>query len=145
MLPAFSNKRQRELGCRGATALEFALVAAPFIFLMLAGMDLGRYFITEHSLRTLTSEAVRATLIACYASTTPCSLPAATQSTIWSKVPFLDATATGASLSVTWSPPDASASVRTITVTASYPFAFVLPMWTSLFSSAITETTSLQY
>jgi Flp pilus assembly protein TadG len=39
--------------------LEFALVAVPFLFLLIAAMDLGRYFITQHSLRTLTSEAAR--------------------------------------------------------------------------------------
>ena len=62
----------------------------------MAGMDLGRYFITQHSLRTLVSEAVRATLVSCYGSTTTCTLPSASKTTVAAKVPFL------ASGSINW-------------------------------------------
>ena len=138
-----SNKRRRSRS--GTTSLEFALVATPFVFLLMAGMDLGRYFITQHSLRTLVSEAVRATLISCYGSTTSCNLPSASKTTVAAKVPFLT------SGSISWGTanqgaPNASTGVRTISVTASYPFTFILPAWVSLnASSPITETTSFQY
>src|SRR5689334_6642366 len=86
------------LGRSGTTSLEFALVAIPFIFLLVAGTDLGRYFITRHSLHTLISEAARATLIKCFGVTTTQTNPPRTQcalsSTDWptveAKVPFLD-------------------------------------------------------
>ena len=43
-----SIDRHRNLsGQAGTSSLEFALVAAPFVFMMVAGMDLGRYFITR--------------------------------------------------------------------------------------------------
>jgi Flp pilus assembly protein TadG len=146
MSPA-SNRRPHPGRRRDGTAsLEFALVAIPFLFLLIAGMDLGRYFITQHSLRTLISEAVRATLVSCYGSSSGCSLPSASQTTVAAKVPFL------ASGSITWvtppnqGAPNASTGVRTISVTVSYPFTFILPIWTSLnANSPITESTTFQY
>ena len=124
--------------------LQFAFVAIPFVLLLLAGMDLGRYFITQHSLRTLVSEAVRATMITCYGNTSLCNLPSANETTVAAQAPFLN------SGSITWvtanqSAPDAN-GVRTISVTVSYPFIFVLPAWVSLnASSPITESISFQF
>jgi Flp pilus assembly protein TadG len=51
---------------RGATAMEFALIAIPVMITLFAIFDFGRYAITLHSLRTLASEAARATMINCY-------------------------------------------------------------------------------
>lgn len=133
------------LGRSGSVGLQFAFVAIPFVLLLLAGMDLGRYFITRHSLRTLISETVRATLISCYGSTGACNLPSASKTTVAAKVPFLN------SASITWvtanqSAPNASTGVKTITVTVSYPFIFVLPAWVSLnATSPITESISFQF
>jgi Flp pilus assembly protein TadG len=145
-MPFASNRWARPLlGQSGSAGLEFALVAIPFVFLLMAGMDLGRYFITQHSLRTLTSEAVRATLVSCYGSTGACSLPSASKTTAAAKVPFLT------SGSVTWvtanqTAPDANTGVRTISVAVSYPFTFILPAWISLnANSPITESTSFDY
>lgn len=45
---------------RGASSLEFALVALPLLLLVLGGMELARYASTANSLRTVTDEAVRA-------------------------------------------------------------------------------------
>src|SRR5689334_22316838 len=147
-----SNKRQRPaLGRSGTASLEFALVAIPFVLLMIAGMDLGRYFITQHSLRTLTSEAARATLVACYGSTSAsgCPLPTSgaypSEPSVVAKVPFLVPS------SVTWvtanqTAPNASTGERTISVTVTYPFNFILPAWTSLnVNSPISESTQLTY
>jgi len=111
---------------------------------MAAGMDLGRYFITRHSLHTLTSEAVRSALVDCFNQTSACSLTSTVKSTVAAKVPFL------VPGSIVWvtanqSAPNSATGVRTITVSVTYPFTFVLSAWTGLFTSGISETTSLQY
>lgn len=140
-----SNNRPRApLGRSGTVGLQFALVAIPFVLLLLAGMDLGRYFITEHSLRTLVSEAVRATLVTCYGSSGTCNLPSANKTTVAAQAPFLN------SGSITWVTANQSApnsnGERTISVTVSYPFIFVLPAWSSLnASSPITQSISFKY
>jgi hypothetical protein len=121
------------------------VVVVPFVFLLFGGLDLGRYFITQHSLRTLISEAARATLVACYGSSIACPLPAASKTTVAAKVPFL------VPGSINWvtasqSAPNANTGVRTISITATYPFTFVLPAWVGLnANSPIGESTSLQF
>jgi TadE-like protein len=50
----------------GATALEFTMIALPFFFVMFGIIDVGRYAITMHSLRTLASTAARQVMISCY-------------------------------------------------------------------------------
>ena len=104
----------------------------------------GRYFITRQSLHTLTSEAVRSALVNCFNQTSACSLTSTNKSTVAAKVPFL------VPGSIVWvtasqSAPNPATGVRTITVGVTYPFTFVLPAWTGLFTSGISETTSLQY
>jgi Flp pilus assembly protein TadG len=140
-----SNRRLRPaLGQTGTASLEFALVALPFFLLMFAGMDLGRYFITRHSLHTLTSEAARSILVNCFNQSAQCNLLPVDKSTVAAKVPFL------VSGQITWvnanqSAPAANTGVRTVTVSVTYPFTFVLPAWTGLFASGISETTRIQY
>jgi hypothetical protein len=119
-------------------------VAIPFLLMLIAGMDLGRYFITQHSLRTLGAEAMRATLIYCFGQAAACSLPAANKQTATAMVPFL----AGPSIVLTanQTAPVAGTGVRTITVTAQYPFAFILPAWTGLnVNSPLTATMSFQF
>lgn len=48
---------------RGATALEFAVIGTIFITLLLGVVELGRYYFTVQSLRTVAAEAARAYLI----------------------------------------------------------------------------------
>jgi len=48
---------------RGATALEFAVIGTIFITLLLGVIELGRYYFTVQSLRTVAAEAARAYLI----------------------------------------------------------------------------------
>jgi Flp pilus assembly protein TadG len=144
MSRAFARRRNRLADEAGSTSLEFALVAIPFLFMLIAGMDLGRYFITQHSLRTLGAEAMRATLIYCFGQTTACSLPTANEQAAKAMVPFL----AGSSIVLTANQTAAVAGTgfRTITVTAQYPFAFILPAWTGLnVNSPLTETMSFQY
>ena len=54
MSHGFSSRQRPALGRAGTSTLEFALVAIPFLFMMIAGMDLGRYFVsaqlTAHSM-----------------------------------------------------------------------------------------------
>jgi hypothetical protein len=49
----------------GTAALEFALVAVPFLFVMLGIVDLGRYLLIQHSLDTLVNETARAMIVSC--------------------------------------------------------------------------------
>jgi TadE-like protein len=146
MSPASSRRRGPPLGQAGSSSLEFALVAVPFLLLLIAGMDLGRYFITQHSLRTLTSEAARATLVACYGATGSCPLPKVNWQTVEARVPFLNSALLNPLPTANQGAPDPSTGVRIISVTVSYPFTFTLPAWIGLnANSPITETTSLQF
>lgn len=125
-------------------------MAIAFFSILFAAMDLGRYFVTQHSLRTLTSELARATLTYCAQSgasyTTACSLPAAGAQSVASakaKVPFL--TSTGSFVgtpSATRSAANA-AGVVTITASAAHDFNFVLPVLVGL-SGTISESTTLK-
>jgi hypothetical protein len=145
MSPAFNNARRPFRGQAGTTSLEFALVAIPFVFMMIAGTDLGRYFITKDSLHTLVDEATRSTVVNCFnQKACPYGTAIPTPSNLWTKVPFLDQTLAGVSLTASQAF-DAATGIRTITATANYPFAFILPIWMGLFSSGITETTQLKY
>jgi hypothetical protein len=144
MSPAFSRRPRPALGQAGTASLEFALVAVPFMLVMIAGMDLGRYFITQQSLHTLTSEAARAAVVNCF-GLDPCTNPVPTPSTVWAKVPFLNSAAPLASLTVTQSR-NAITGVRTITATAKYRFTFILPAWTGVPNlNPIIETTLFNY
>jgi Flp pilus assembly protein TadG len=145
MSPASTRRYRRVLGQSGTASLEFALVSLPFLLILIAGMDLGRYFLTQHSLRTLISVATRSALIYCYGASGVCTLTTPLAQTAETKVPFLTAG------SITWpsglptqTAPNPGTGVRTITVTARYPFTFILPVWTGL-NGPITETTSMQY
>ena len=142
MQPASIRLGRLERG--GTSSLEFALVAIPFIFMIIAGMDLGRYFITQHSLRTLISEAIRSAVINCsdrgacnYATAVP--VPSA----VWAQAPFLNATAPHATLTAGQTI-DGATGVRTITATATYGFSFILPVWQGV-DGTLTETTVRKY
>lgn len=145
MSPASNSWRRHSLGQDGTSSLEFALVAIPFVFMLLATMDLGRYFITAHSVHTLVDEATRSAVVNCFGLQS-CNYGTAvpTPSVVWNKVPFLSSSVTGASLTASQSY-DTGTGIRTITTTATYPFSFVLPAWTGLFTSGISETTQFKY
>ncbi|MBP0465666.1 pilus assembly protein [Roseomonas sp. PWR1] len=44
---------------RGSAGLEFAIVGGLFFVMLLAAVDLGRYYLTLHSIRTFAAEASR--------------------------------------------------------------------------------------
>lgn len=128
------SSRRRRLGRRGTAALEFALVGSAFCLLMIAIMDLGRFYATLHSLRTVTGKAARAALVDPLLS--GCSAPALL---VASGVPFLQPSLL--TLCVT----QANASgVTRITVTASYPFSFILPNWVAS-GGTLTDSIALSY
>jgi Flp pilus assembly protein TadG len=58
----------RRLGRRGASSLEFAIVALPLLLLILSGLELARYAATVASLRAVVDEAVRTATLRGYAN-----------------------------------------------------------------------------
>jgi hypothetical protein len=130
MLCAFNNIRRLLLGRAGTASLEFALVAIPFLFMLIAVTDLGRYFLMQHSLRTVTSTAARSMLVSCYPLGPSCTSVAA------QSVPFLG------TISPTVTVDTAN---RKIDIASRYSFTFILPAWVGLNPLQITDRTSLKY
>jgi Flp pilus assembly protein TadG len=52
-----------KLGCRGALSLEFALVALPFVSLLLGGIETGRYLYTVQALSNYAEATLRAAVV----------------------------------------------------------------------------------
>src|SRR5271170_7549424 len=59
MSPKFNRSEWWRLGRTGVTSLEFGVVALLFLTVLIGCMDLGRYYLVEHSLRTVVAEAAR--------------------------------------------------------------------------------------
>ena|SRR5256885_852448 len=111
----------RKLDQRGVAALEFGVVALPFLVLMFATFDLGRYALTKQSLHKLANAGGRAWMI-CYQNdviqgqaTTNCNGDGVPDSVKKSIVPLLfagglkpklSATQAGSLATVTASQPD---------------------------------------
>lgn len=128
------NRLRRPLGCSGTVALEFGLVGGLFFLLVLAVMDLGRFYLTVHSLHTVVGAAMRAAIV--NPALSGCTAPAAQ---VAAQAPFLEASQL--TLCVTQA---LSSGVTTITVNASYNFAFVLPSWTNA-SGTLTDSTTASF
>jgi len=131
------------LGRDGTSSIEFAIVAVVFFNIIFATMDLGRYFITQHSLRTLTSELIRATMVQCVGNTAACQLNGANVTAAEAKAPFLAAANFAATPTATRSAADTN-GVMTITASASYAFQFVFPVFSGL-NGNITDAIQLSY
>lgn len=125
MSRASSRSAWRRLGRAGASSLEFGLVALLFLTVLIGCMDLGRYYLVEHSLRTIVAEAARAaqanTSITGTIDTTTASFAAIT--------PFIDNA--NLTLTVTQTPAGRYA-IRKITVRGTYEFTAFSPIWSSL-------------
>src|SRR5271170_3447536 len=78
----------RRLGRAGVTTLEFGFVALLFLMVLIGCMDLGRYYLTEHSLRTMVAEAARARLV----TTLPATINGPTLETFAAIAPFVNNT-----------------------------------------------------
>jgi Flp pilus assembly protein TadG len=122
----------------GLASLEFAVITLPFFLLLLCGMDMGRYLIVEHSVRTAAADAIRAIAVNSSLTNDQCKQQVAPS------VPFLDS----GSLHMTCtSNKNTTTGVTTATVTASYPFSFLLPVFAAgdPAGGSLTETTQQSY
>src|SRR4051812_29241659 len=124
----------RFLGRSGAVSFELMLVFMTFFMIFLAVCDLGRFWVTTNSVRTLASELVRQTLIYCagQSQTAICALPSSgshSVATAEASVPFLLTSGFAATPSASRSAMNATTGVMGITASASYNFRFMLPVW----------------
>jgi Flp pilus assembly protein TadG len=125
----------RKLDRRGAAAFEMTLVFVPLFTLMFVIFDLGRYAITEQSLRALATAGARAVMVNCYTpdviqkvSPSGCTSPSDPLSTTAKQnaAPFLF----GGGLTPTLSVTSSSTGGNHLVVTASQPsFAMIMPIW----------------
>lgn len=135
---AFNKSGRWRLGRAGVTSLEFALVVWLFLMVMLGSVDLGRYYLVQHSLRTVAAEAARTWLA--YDNNSNRNLSAQpTTASVAAIAPFLDVQ----DLTVTVNQPNNS-GITIITVTATYTFTAWSPLWSSTLDGTISESTEAQ-
>jgi hypothetical protein len=121
------------------------LVFMTFFTIFLAICDLGRFWVTTNSVRTLASELVRQTLIYCagQSQTAACPLPstgAHSVATAQASVPFLLSGGFAATPTASRSPMNATTGVMGITASASYNFSFMLPVWRGIITQVAQDT-----
>ena len=132
---ASSNRiSNRRLGRSGSVALEFGLVSGIFFMILMACIDLGRYYATWSSLHTVLGDAMRAASID--PSFSGCDTP---KQKVAANAPFLAPSQLG--LCVTQ---NVSSGMTTITVTATYPFTFTLPKWVG-FNGTLTDQSTASF
>jgi Flp pilus assembly protein TadG len=134
----------RKLDNRGAAAWEFILVFVPLFTLIFVIFDLGRYAITQQSLRALAGAGARAVMINCYTpavtsappqSPSVCTGNPLTQSAMQTAAPFLYFGGLSPTLNVT-------AGTHLLTVTASQAnFNMLMPIWGNALNSPSATTT----
>lgn len=127
---------RRRLGRAGSTSLEAALTAVLLVNLIVVALDVGRYFLTEHSLRAVTSEAVRAAVAD--SELGDCSAPKARVGAI---APMLEPAQLV--LCVTREGLNTYGLV-TVKATATYPFSAMSPLLSAL-DGTVSERASLTY
>lgn len=116
---------------RGAVVAEFSVFGLVFCLLLFGALDLGRYQITAQSLRAVAASAARTALVlaepnapsGCAAKPSDSALLASVRTT--SATPLLSLSSVGLTSSCAQ---DAN-GVRTISVTVTYPFSFVAPVF----------------
>jgi Flp pilus assembly protein TadG len=127
---------------RGATAMEFGLVAMVFFFMLFGIFDLGRYGITVHSLDTLASTSARQVIINCVSSnlinrtsSAGCTADPYTATQKQNIAPFLYVGGLTPTVAVT-------VVGSSLTVTASQPgFTMIMPFWgTTLNAPSLSQT-----
>ena len=135
----FSRPGSGRLGNAGASTVEFALVVLLFLTVVIGCMDLGRYYLAEHSLRTLVAETARTALVDTSIVNGGISSPGS--ASYAATTPFID----DANLTLTVSQYHPNRpGIVTIKVTGTYVFTAYSPIWNSL-NGTITETTEVQY
>jgi Flp pilus assembly protein TadG len=137
-----SNRRwphRCRLGRTGVTTVEFAVVALLFLTVLIGCMDLGRYYLIEHSLRTVVAEAAREVQVE--NKTTYNTVTVIPSSANFGAItPFVD----NSNLTLTVFQFPTRPGVTKISVTATYAFTSYSPIWRAL-DGNITETTVLWY
>ncbi|QOZ52212.1 hypothetical protein [Bradyrhizobium sp. CCBAU 53338] len=118
----------------GAVSFELVLVFMMFVLIFIAISDVARFYVTANSVRTLSSELVRQTLIYCatQSQSAVCALPATganSVATAESVVPFLSTSGFAATPSASRSAMNTSTGAMSITASANYNFSFMLPIW----------------
>lgn len=118
-----SNSVFARVGRRGAVTLEFGLVVVPFLTLLLAGIEMGRYLYTVDALSHHAETTLRATVV--YVSNDPSNRCLANLSNVITRPSLPVGLSTG---QLTLAQPscllDSSSKVITVTVSASYRFNF---------------------
>lgn len=132
------------LGTAGISSLEFVVVASVFFTLMFAVMDLGRFFLTKSSLNSLVAGAARSAMIDSVQSNcaTYCGAPLSGTAlqTLAAPTPFIDPTKLTLNVIRT-----GGQNAATLSVTASYPYSFALPVLQSLRSGQLSASSQVSY
>ena len=130
-MPKSAFASRRPLGRRGVAAVEFAVVAGLLFLTMLAVMDMARYYVTMHSMRTVVAQAGRALMItpALASGTRTCN-----DASLLSSAGGLGFVASTGNLCVTRSAATTAAGVVIPGMTEMYleldaPFTFVIPVF----------------
>jgi Flp pilus assembly protein TadG len=132
-----------KLDQRGVAAFEFCLVAVAFFTLVFGIFDLGRYALTQQSLRALANAGARAIMINCYTNAViqknspgACSGdPLPSDAAKQAVAPFLYTGGLKPTLSV---PATASSP---LVVTAAQPgFTMLMPIWGTALNAPSTST-----
>ena len=132
----------RKLDNRGIAAFEMTLVFVPLFTLMFVIFDLGRYAITQQSLRALADAGARAVMINCYTpaviqqnSPSGCTTAPLSTTAKQNAAPFLYAGGVTPTLNVT-------AGANALTITASQPgFTMLMPIWGTALNAPSASTT----
>ena len=138
------GRRRRARADRGTTSLEFGLIGALLMAMLLGCVEVGRYMFTMESLRTATAEAVRSATIRgganLYAGSPPCSGLAGPLAFVASWAPFLDP----ARLTIVMSGCITEGAVTTLAISAEYQFDFAIPLLGSV-NARMTETAQAMF
>lgn len=119
---------------RGLTAVEFAIVAPVFLALLFGTADVGRFYFTQQSLREVAALAARQAMVDTTVS--GCTVPA---TRVGDRTPFL--IAARLTLCVARS---VTNGTTTLSVTASYPFVGVLPVF-RISGDQVSESMTISY
>ncbi|HET6607333.1 MAG TPA: TadE/TadG family type IV pilus assembly protein [Rhodopila sp.] len=136
-----NNVRNRLSDSRGVTSLEWALVAAAFMMLIVSIFDLVRYVVVLQSVTSVMTEAGRTCLVnpqngICYANS-------ASWPVLSTVAPSLDPSKFNVAVlmggAVSGAPSGSIPAVNAIQVTVSYPYQSITP-WLSSLDATISET-----
>ena len=121
-----SSRRRR----RGSASLEFALIALPFFLLLFGITDMGRYLLFSHGVNAISSEAARYMMVQIMAGssfTNGCQTSSSVAAQVASAAPYLDQVQLTFCTTTSTITPAGGTPATKVTVTASYPFQFMLP------------------